>query len=313
MKLLKLILSSIIVSCLASCGGGGGGGESSESSTSSSDSSTSSSVVSSIPAGTIIEINPIIEFTSELSVGSPASIKYTNTLDGLGDLTLFPISTEQTVNATLKTSASSITISFELNSGEKIELLISDFTDLEEDGLYDEFTVQAKVNSNTVMTARETFIGAFKPKSKKSRTKPFGASRAPTEEEFMDSLTLTLIHAKVDNTNLYTVLYPNGYADLFGEPSNYEEADEGDIVLQYIEWKYSYNKGQPTLLITFNYSDGSENAELYAWNFSSLYEGTFELVTSWDNGIEAEGGEGTKGNWKASYNRPDNLVRLNVN
>ena len=147
MKLLKLLLSYIIVSCLASCGGGGGSAPAPE-------------VPSSIPSGAKISINPEIEFTSELTVGSPATAKYSNS-----DAGTFPVSTDEAVSVTMESTASTITISFKLASGEAIQLIISDLTDLGEDGYYDEYTVDAKVDGTTVLNARGYFPGTNKPRN----------------------------------------------------------------------------------------------------------------------------------------------------
>ena len=222
MKLLKLVLSSIIVTFLASCGGGGG-------------SSTPPAVPSSIPSGAKISINPEIEFTSELTVGSPATAKYSNS-----DAGTFPISSDEAVSVTMESTASTITISFKLASGEAIQLIISDLTDLGEDGYYDEYTVDAKVDGTTVLNARGYFPGTKKPRNL-GVSSPVDINRAPTEEEFKKYFTgkpFYIVETSPepgDDEDLVIFNTDGTITDLNPDP------DERDIMT----WKYFYNKGTP--------------------------------------------------------------------
>ena len=290
MKLLKLVLSSIIVSCLASCGGGGGG------------SSTPPAVHSSIPSGAKISINPEIEFTSELTVGSPATAKYSNS-----DAGTFPVSSDEAVSVTMESTASTITISFKLASGEAIELIISDLTDLGEDGYYDEYTVDAKVDGTTVINARGYFPGTKKPRNL-GVSSPVDINRAPTEEEFKKYLTDKVLHyqeTEPDPNDMgYGLLYSNGTAIW------YESEDDTDVDGPYnSSWTYDYDGGSPKLIIRDDWeSNGKKHYSINTvkLNFTNFYEGTYESLTEEEDGVIKT--DDDKGKWRILKSVPSGYV-----
>ena len=286
MKLLKLILSFIIVSCLASCGGGGG-------------STPAPAVPTSIPSGAKISINPEIEFTSELTVGSPATAQYSNT-----DATYFPVSADESVTVTMESTSSTITISFKLASGKSIQLIISDLTDLGEDGYYDEYTVDAKVNGTTVLNARGYFPGTKKPRNL-GVSSPVDINRAPTEEEFMKYFTgKPFYHIETspkpgDDEGLFMFNTDGTITDLNPDPDENEEPIE--------TWKYFYNSGTPYIevLDKHGYEGNPNHYHIYKvqLNFTNFYEGTYEGLTEEEDGVITD--DDDKGIWKLYSKIPD--------
>ena len=286
MKLLKLILSSIIVSCLASCGGGG-------------KSAPAPAVPSSIPSGAKISINPEIEFTSELTVGSPATAIYSNT-----DAGTFPVSTDETVTVTMESTTSTITISFKLASGQAIELTISDLTDLGEDGYYDEYTVDAKVDGTTVLNARGYFPGTKKPRNL-GISSPVDINRAPTEEEFNKYL--------VGQVFYHFETYPkqgedSGYFVLNSDKTGtmYESETDTDVDDDKVTWSYDYNGGDPLLSVRWDESDGDYEIVVVKFIFTNFYEGTYEDLYEIENGTRIETLD--RGYWKVFRDIPEGIV-----
>jgi hypothetical protein len=289
MKLLKLVLSSIIVSCLASCGGGGGG----------SSTTSTPTVPSSIPSGAKISINPEIELTSELSVGSPATAIYSNS-----DGTNFSVNSGENILLTMETSGSTITVSFELATKEKIEVITSDFTDLGEDGYYDEFTGEIKVNGKKNMTIRGYFTGTKKPRNL-AVSNPVDINRAPTEEEFKKYFTgIPFYHIETspepgDDEGLFMFNTDGTITDLNPDPDENEEPIE--------TWKYFYNSGTPYIevLDKHGYEGNPNHYHIYKvqLNFTTFYEGTYEGLTEEEDGVITE--DDDKGIWKLYSNIPD--------
>ena len=288
MKSLKLVLSSIIISCLASCGGGGG-------------SSTPPAVPSSIPSGTKISINPEIEFTSELTVGSPATAIYSNT-----DAATFPVSSDETVSVTMESTASTITISFKLASGEAIELIISDLTDLGEDGYYDEYTVDAKVDGTTVLNARGYFPGTKKPRNL-GVSSPVDINGVPTLEEFKKYFTGKPFYhketsPKPDEAEFHMFNADGTITDFNPDPDEIDDPIE--------TWEYFYNNGTPYLVILdkHGYEGNPNHYHIYKvqLNFTTFYEGTFEGLTEEEDGVITEDDE--KGIWKLYSKIPDEFT-----
>ena len=252
---------------------------------------------SSIPSGAKISINPEIEFTSELTVGSPATAKYSNS-----DAGTFPVSSDEAVSVTMESTASTITISFKLASGEAIQLIISDLTDLGEDGYYDEYTVDAKVDGTTVLNARGYFPGTKKPRNL-GVSSPVDINRAPTEEEFKKYFTgkpFYIVETSPepgDDEDLVIFNTDGTITDLNPDP------DERDIMT----WKYFYNKGTPYIEVLDKHEseDNPNHYHIYKvqLNFTTFYEGTFEGLTEEEDGVITE--EDEKGIWKLYSKIPD--------
>ena len=289
MKLLKLILSSIIVSCLASCGGGG------------SSTTSTPSVPSSIPSGAKISINPEIEFTSELTVGSPATAQYSNS-----DATYFPVSADESVTVNMESTSSTITISFNLASGQAIELTISDLTDLGEDGYYDEYTVDAKVDGTTVLNTRGYFPGTKKPRNL-GVSSPVDINRAPTEEEFKKYLVgQVLYHEETypepGEDSGYFVLNADGTA------TGYESKDDTDIDDDLATWMYNFNNGDPQLTLRWDEPDRDDyDLVIVDFDFTTFYEGTYQDIYEEENGKQVTNAN-DRGNWKVLKSVPSGYV-----
>ena len=272
------MLSSIIVSCLASCGGGGGG--------SSSDSSTPT-VPSSLPSGTKVSVNPEIEFTSELSIGSPAQAKYTNTVSGT-----FPVSSDETITVNMESTSSTISISFKLASGENIEFVMSDLTDLGNDGYFDEYTVDAKVDGNTVLNARGYFPGTTKPRNPRVSS-PVNINRPPTNEEFKKYLVGQVIQLKeddfVDDDGGYVIYNSDGTVTVY----EWDGSLDDDKTRKY---EYNYNNGEPIVIYTETRKDNNDTVvtETKA-TFYNFYEGRYDdFKKTPDDGTDSL----DKGTWR---------------
>ena len=291
MKLLKLILSSIIVTCLASCGGGG------------SSTTSTPTVPSSIPRGAIVSINPEIEFTSELTLGSPATAIYSNT-----DATYFPVSAEESVTVNMESTSSTITISFKLASGKSIQLIISDLTDLEDDGFYDEYTVDAKVDGTTVLNARGYFPGIKKPVNS-SASNPVNINRAPTEEEFKKYVAGYPLY--------YNETYPDpgddGYA-IFNKDfsiTDFDRIDDNDEPDDEIStWEYDYNGGSPKLTLRSKSKSSSHyHHDIFRLKFTTFYEGEIEQIyDEEDNKISTDPKDMARLTFQIFTNVPDGWV-----
>ena len=107
------------------------------------------------PTGTILEMNPTITFTSDLKteVGSTATAIYSNS----DQFSSFPEeSGDQNVNITLKEAFNdeivlSLDVTDEGDGNVKtLEIAITEFTDLGNDGYYDEFKLRATVATSPV-------------------------------------------------------------------------------------------------------------------------------------------------------------------
>ena len=286
MKLLKLMLSSIIVSCLASCGGGG-------------KSAPAPAVPSSLPSGTKVSVNPEIEFTSELSIGSPAQAKYTNTVSGT-----FPVSSDETITVNMESTSSTISISFKLASGENIEFVMSDLTDLGNDGYFDEYTVDAKVDGNTVLNARGYFPGTTKPRNPRV-SNPVNINRPPTEEEFNKYLVGKVFYheetsPKPGEDKGYFVFNADGTSTW------YEPKDDTDVDDEIGTWKYDYNKGDPRFTLRWDEPDGDYNLIIVKFEFTTFYEGKYQDLYEEENGKEVATND--EGFWKVLNSVPNNYV-----
>ena len=277
MKLLKAILSFIIISCLASCGGGGGG----------SSTTSTPTVPTSIPSGAKISINPEIEFASELTVGSSATAIYSNS-----DATYFPVSADESVMVNMESTSSTITISFKLASGEAIQLIISDLTDFGEDGYYDEYTVDAKVDGTSVLNTRGFFTGTKKPRNL-GVSSPVDINRAPTEEEFNKYLVGKVIQTKeddfVDDDGGYVIYNSDGTVTSY----DWDGSLNDDKIRKY---EYNYNGGEPIVIYTETRKDNNVTVvtETKA-TFYNFYEGTYDdLKKTPDDGTDSL----DKGTWR---------------
>jgi hypothetical protein len=259
-------------------------------------------VPSSIPSGAKISINPEIEFTSELTVGSPATAIYSNT-----DAGTFPVSSDEAVTVTMESTASTITISFKLASGKSIQLIISDLTDLGEDGYYDEYTVDAKVDGTTVLNARGYFPGTKKPRNL-GVSSPVDINRAPTLEEFNKYIVGKPFYHKEtypepDEAEFHMFNSDGTITDLNPDPD-----DEGDIMT----WEYFYNNGTPYLVILdkHGYEGNPDHYHIYTTqiNFTTFYEGTLEDLKEVMDGQVVTDEPLEKGIWKLYNNIPDGFA-----
>jgi hypothetical protein len=273
MKLLKLILSSIIVSCLASCGGGGG----SASTDTSAVADSSGSIPDSLPNGTSISFNPEITLQGELSLGSPSKATYRNTITS----SLFPLSeTETSVDITLSKTSDVLELSFTV-SGKAIALKLGNFLDLGSTGHFDEFEVESFIDGESKGKSNGRFVGATKPRNK-SVSSTLDTSGPPTEIEFKKYIVGKLLrHLEddfVDDDGGYAVFNADGTVTDY--ELNGEKSDDDNT-----RYEYSYNNGDPRIEFTESYQrDGKTVTEYDTIKlvFNNFYEGTYEVVASDD-------------------------------
>ena len=136
-----------------------------------------SAALTSFPSGTILSINPVLEFETELTEGVSATANYSN-----DDPTHFWKGNEQ-VSVSLTNNGNTVILSFKLTNGDEVELIVSNFIDIGNDGYVDEYSVIGKVNGEVKIDQIGRFTGAVKPRFPNSPS-DINVNRAPTKEEF---------------------------------------------------------------------------------------------------------------------------------
>ena len=284
MKLLKLILSSIIVSCLASCGGGGGGGSADSSPLGTSDAAAPTS----LPSGTEIAFNPEIIFDGELSIGTPAKARYSNDSTSSS----LPRGDNDIVDVTLEIVTEGIKLSF-TQGGQDVELVLSGFKDFGA-GYIEEFTVQAKVDNVSVGTQQGRFTGTTKPKNK-SASRTFDTSGTPTEDEFIKFLVGKAIYhqeTSPDNRDRGYILFNQDgtFNYLDGDLDGDEDDSDRDEYKNIKDtWTYDYNGGSPILMLKSSAVKKSDNSDYFyedtiELSFENFFQGTYKNSQENDNG-----------------------------
>ena len=283
MKLLKLVLSSIIVSCLASCGGSGGG-SSSNSSGSSPVGTSDAAAPTSLPSGTEIAFNPEIIFDGELSVGTPAKARYSNDTTSSS----FPGGDNDIVYVSLEIVTEGIKLSF-TQGGQNVELVLSGFKDFGA-GYIEEFTVEAKVDNESVGTQQGRFTGTTKPKNK-SASRTFDTSGTPTEDEFIKFLVGKAIYHQETSPDTrdrgYILFNQDGTFHYFG--SDDDDSDRDDYKNHKETWTYNYNGGSPILMLKATAVKKSDDSDYFyedtiELSFENFFQGTYKNSLENDNG-----------------------------
>ena len=279
----SLTLASVAIA-LIGCGGG--------SSNSSTSSTTESGIPSSLPSGTNLSVNPEISFTSELSVGFPATANYENT----DSSSAFFVGSEQ-VTVNLEQSSTSLTVSFTLSNGDKVEFILRDFIDLGETGYFDEFTAIAKVNGETKLTQVGQFLGTTKPRNPKV-SNAIDINRPPTEEEFDKYLVGKPIWGEETYPNpgddaQFIVFHADGSFSEYEANGTKESSDDDD------RWDYFYNGGKPYIKASHTHSSGGTHSYRAYFHFTNFFEGTYEDIDEDDEGTITP--KNSRGNWKV-YN-----------
>ena len=125
-----------------------------------SSSSATAKMPNSLPAGTRISFNPEITLNVEVSPGSVGQATYTNNSDssdfGIG---------EEEILVQLELTPASLIVTYTLKNNEQVELVLTNFIDMGDDGYYDEFTVNATVNRNLKFSYVGHFRGLKKPRN----------------------------------------------------------------------------------------------------------------------------------------------------
>lgn len=280
MKSLKLVLSSIIVSCLASCGGGG-------SADSSPVGTTDATAPTSLPSGTQIAFNPEIIFEEELSVSRSVKARYSNDSTSSS----FPSGNNDIVSVTLNIVTEGIKVSFH-QGGKAIELVLSGFKDFGA-GYIEEFTVEAKVDNVSVGTQQGRFTGSTKPKNK-SASRTFDTSGTPTENEFKKFLVGKAIYhqeTSPDNRDRGYILFNQDgtYNYLDGDLDGDDDDDSDEYKNIKETWTYNYNSGSPILMLKRTAVKKSDNSDYFyedtiELSFENFFQGTYRTSQENDNG-----------------------------
>ena len=282
MKSLKLILSSIIVLCLASCGGGGSG----ESADSSPVGTSDAAAPTSLPSGTEIAFNPEIIFEGELTIGTPANARYSNDSTSSS----LPRGDNDIVDVTLEIVTEGIKLSF-TQGGQDVELVLSGFKDFGA-GYIEEFTVEAKVDKVSVGTQQGRFTGTTKPKNK-SASRTFDTNGTPTEDQFKKFLVGKAIYhqeTSPDNKDRGYVLFNQDgtFNYLDGDDDN---SDRDEYMNIKETWTYDYNGGSPILKLKETAVKKSDNSaysseDTIELSFDNFFQGTYKNTLEVENGKE---------------------------
>jgi hypothetical protein len=244
-----------------------------------SSSSATAKMPNSLPAGTLISFNPEITLNVEVSPGSVGQATYTNNSDssdfGIG---------EEEILVQLELTPASLIVTYTLKNNEEVELVLTNFIDMGDDGYYDEFTVNATVNRNLKFSYVGHFRGLKKPRNL-AVSETFNTNRAPTEEEF----TKYLIGKSLYGFNLSgngadgdmggLILQPNG------KFLQYITKDGTPKYVDGYSWEYRYNGGSPHFIVT----NENENQVITAsLDFTTFYEASFTVISDQTNGQSNE-------------------------
>jgi hypothetical protein len=254
------------------------------------------------PNGTVIELNPTITFTSDLKVetGATASARYSNS-DRFSSFT--EENNSQDVTLTLsEVFNDEIAITFSVldradnNISKLTEIVLSQFTDLGNDGFYDEFKVRATVSNNSVSVGKigvsgnstdnlrtwsGRFIGSAKPRNP-TVVSSLDVRRAPTEEEFDLLIVGKSLYYHIEEAN--EVGFIEFEDSGLGTLRYYQNTAHTDANItghtHQIRWLYKYLKGEPELSIKTK-EDG-EHYRKFKLSFTDFYEGTLTEMEGFD-------------------------------
>ena len=261
--------------------------------------SEESAVPSSLPPETTLSFNPVLKFETELTKGVSAKANFSN-----DDPTHFWEGNER-VTVSLTNNGNTVILSFKLTNGDDVELILSNFIDLGNDGYVDEYSVEAKVNGQTKVSQTGQFLGNTKPRNS-NVSKPIDINRAPTEEEFRKYIVgKPLYHIETwpdpGDDEGFEIFNADGTVDSFEivdhDSEDYDDHDEVDY------WKYDYNNGDPILIL----DEKSKTSSHYHHDrirliFDNFYEGKFEKIHEEEDGViidpEKYPEEFSRGTWK---------------
>ena len=255
---------------------------------------TVATIPESFPSGTILQINPKIILTSELTETTPASATYTNTQSGIN----FPVGNLEPITINLNKDGNDIILDFSVGSTEII-LTFTEFTDLGADGFFDEFAVRVKINGTELSSAEGVNRYGFFEGSKKPRnatvTIPKAFTSAPNEVAFDELIQRTSMYLKFDGDKNESYLL-----DLF-------TSDKG--ILQHVGENHAHNirflyknedDASPKLQVSTE--PGEDHQFELTLTFSNFYEGTFVRFTHVKSGNDVYGSFPNTGTFRF-YNR----------
>ena len=262
--------------------------------------SAESVALTSFPSGTILSINPVLEFETELTEGVSATANYSN-----DDPTHFWKGNER-VSVSLTNNGNTVILSFKLTNGDEVELIVSNFIDIGNDGFIDEYSVIGKVNGEVKIDQIGRFTGAVKPRFPNSPS-DINVNRAPTQEEFdmfvsgAGSLFLFQSESSPDAEDEGVVeLKSDGTAISYDVDGNRAQEWESFTYL------YDYNDGSPLLYSSSSgYLDPSDSNRLVhvkqttKLKFDNFFEGTYEVssLTYPIDGDASDENDNAKGTW----------------
>ena len=277
-KLFNCFILTLFYAMLFGCDSGPASNYPKQSESTSSSSATSK-MPNSLPAGTRISFNPEITLNVEVSPGSVGQATYTNNSDssdfGIG---------EEEILVQLELTPASLIVTYTLKNNEQVELVLTNFIDMGDDGYFDEFTVNATVNRNLKFSYVGHFRGLKKPRNL-AVSETFNTNRAPTEEEFTKYLIGKSLYgfnlsgngADVDMGGL--ILHPNG------KFLQYITKDGTPKYVDGFSWEYRYNGGSPVFIVTIENEKQVIEASL---DFTTFYEASFTVKSDLTNGQSNE-------------------------
>ncbi len=242
--------------------------------------SEESAVPSSLPPETTLSFNPVLKFETELTEGVSATASYSN-----DDSTHFWEGNEQ-ITVSLTNNGNTVILSFKLTNGDDVELILSNFIDLGNDGYVDEYSVEAKVNGQTKVSQTGQFLGNTRPRNS-NVSKPIDIIGAPTEEEFRKYIVGKAMHVietspKAGDDEGFIIFNADGTL------SHYEinDLDDDEYEETVDRWTYNYNGGNPIIKIDER-AINKDHYHIYevSFKFSNFYEGTYKEISEIEDGF----------------------------
>ena len=272
---MKFHIISLIISTLLFHGCG------SDSSQGSTATTSGASTPSSLPAGLSIAVNPTITFTSSLVNGATVSVTYDNPTG----FSTYPVYTGP-VDVTMSTSGTAITLSFDFSNvftiPPTLEIVLDGFVDRGGDGHTDEFTVTSTIDGAVQPAVNGQFVGNTKPVNENiSEANRVDITGTPTEDEFQKYLVGFAIYTDQSHSgDTYFLVFENEIKVTFIDAGGVGQGT----------YSYSYNGGNPTLILNIMDSDGDSWESTVDLDFRDFYSGGWDVTDYKFNGVTDSSG-----------------------
>ena len=273
-RLFNCFILAVFYALLFGCDGGPASNYPQQSAGTSSSPATAK-MPSSLPAGTRISFNPEITLNVEVSAGSSGQATYTNN-SGSSD---FGIGEEE-ILVHLKLTPASLIITYTLKNNEQVELVLTNFIDMGDDGYFDEFNVKVTLDGKDLGEFVGRFSGNQKPKNSSKNNIQELKTAAPTEKQFQDLLTekafLTVDNDGPSDVRIVSMKRSGEFIISYSSPNPYPQYS--------YKYKYEYNGGNPRFTVNIYQNDTGNLAQIIIkLKFTNFYEGTYEWIEIWEN------------------------------